>query len=72
MMKFSYLEEQTPPPKKNKINKTKKNPRNAEDCIKRAQLRLGQEKYSLACNNEKRYSNCMFSNNNLFQKADIN
>lgn len=71
-MKFSYLEEQTPPhPKKNK-KKTKKRNQKRRRFTKRAQLRLGQEKYSLACNNEKRYSNCMFSNNNLFQKADIN
>lgn len=41
-----------------------------EDCIKRAELRLGEEKYSLTCNNCESYVNWIFANDNSSQQAE--
>lgn len=41
-----------------------------EDCIKRAKLRLDEEKYSLTCNNCESYVNWIFANDNSSQQAE--
>lgn len=41
-----------------------------EECIKRAESRLGEEKYSLTCNNCESYVNWIFANDNSSQQAE--